>query len=576
MAGGTDMENAPTLPGRILGALRRHGDATVARWKRYGLWQPVSGRHMAERIEAIANGLRAQGFAAGDVAAVIGDNCHEWVLADVAIGAAGGVSAGLDPHCDANELARIVNQCQARVLFVSGDDQLHRALQAREHCPGLQRIVTVHQQWDDGAGDAGVTSLASLEAAAKADGALSSRSADDPAVIIYSSGSTGRPRGALLSHRAIILQADLAKRSLGLRNDDERLSLTPLHHVLERVVGIYAALLAGTVVNFPESRDTALADLSELQPTVVQASPQLFAKLRAGILLTMADTTTFQRWACRTALALEAKQSPLRKLTDAVILGAVRSRIGLQRARLCLSCGAAIQPDLSDWFAAFGRPLTEVYGLAETGGAVRIASDHAFDWKLADDGELWLRGDGLFLGYAGGEAREPADDGWWRSGDFAQADGNGGFGVRGRLAHALYRDDARVLPFDSEHALKASPYIADAFVHLGRGGGLRARILLDSDHIVRYAQDRGIPFTHFQSLCRAKEIRYLVAQLIAEVNGRHAAIQIDSFSLIERALRPGDHELSPSLTLRRQMLIEDSADAAADRTAAGEPAYQAD
>ncbi|WBU31101.1 AMP-binding protein [Rhodopseudomonas palustris] len=555
MASGTD---TTTLAGRVIAALRQHGDAVVLRWKRYGLWQPVSGRQFADRIEAIAAGLRAQGVGPGSVGAVMGDNCYEWVLADLAIGAAGGVSAGFDPHGDADDLARVLGDCRVSVLFVAGDDQLHKALGVRERCPSLRRIVAMHQQWDDGAGDPGVIPLSALEAAGR-DGAEGT--AGREAVIIYTSGSTGPVRGAILGHDAVIVQAERAKQALGLRVSDERLSLTPLHHVLERVVGIYASLLAGTVINFPESPDTALADLAELQPTIVQASPQLFARLHAGIMLAIGETTKFQRWACRIAFARGRGGSPLRVVTDPLVLAPIRRRLGLGRARLCLSSGAALRSDVADWFAALGRPLTDVYGHAEAGGAVRIADHHVVEWKLGDYDELWLRGDALFLGYAGDTAPATHRDGWWCSGDIARRDGAERYAIVGRLEDVLQRGGERVLPFAAEQALSASPYIADAFVYLDAAGRAVARVLLDSDHAVRYAQDRGIPFTHFQSLCQADEIRALVGEAIADVNRRHTAIRIEHFTLIERALRPGDAELAPSGTLRRHLLKGDDGDA---------------
>ncbi|UYO50209.1 AMP-binding protein [Rhodopseudomonas palustris] len=565
MASGTDTRSGTTLAGRIIAALRQHGDAAVLRWKRYGLWQPVGGRRFADRIEAIAAGLRTQGVGPGSVGAVIGDNCYEWVLADLAIGAAGGVSAGLDPHGDADDLARVLGDCKASVLFVAGDDQLHKALRVRERCPSLQRIVAMHQQWDDGAGDPCVMPLSALEAAGR-DGA--SGTAAREAVIIYTSGGTGPVRGAILGHDAVIAQAERAMQVLGLRASDERLSLTPLHHVLERVIGIYASLLAGTVINFPESPDTALADLAELQPTIVQASPQLYARLHAGILLAIGETTKFQRWACRIAFAHGREGSPLRMITDSLVLAPIRRRLGLGRARLCLSSGAALRPDVADWFAALGRPLTDIYGHAEAGGAVRIADHHAMEWKLGDHDELWLRGDALFLGYAGDTTPALHRDGWWHTGDIARRESADRYAVVGRLDDVLQRGSERVLPFAAEQELSASPYIADAFVHLDRDGRAVAKVLLDGDHAVRYAQDRGIPFTHFQSLCQADEIRALVGSAIADVNRRHAAIRIERFMLIERALRSGDAELAPSGTLRRHLLKGDDGDLVEERRSA--------
>ncbi|NVN85049.1 MAG: AMP-binding protein [Rhodopseudomonas sp.] len=567
MASGANIEPDATLSGRIVAALRAHGAATVVRWKRYGLWQPVSGDEMATRIEAIGNGLRARGLAAGDVAAVIGDNCHEWVLADLGIVAAGGVSAGLDAHSDSDELARTLNQCGARFLFVAGDDQLHKALQVRDRCPALATIVVMHQQWDDGAGEAHVIALQALETRpAAAPAPRPAPLADAPAVIIYSAGVTGPARGAILTHKAVGLQAARAAAELGLGPDDERLSLTPIHFVLERVVGIYAALLSGTVINFSESPDTALANLVELKPTVIQASPQLYARLRSGILLNLADTTPLQRWACRTAFALAQYgddapvwQRGLRVLFDRLVLAPIRRRIGFGRARLCLSSGAVAHPDVVAWFAALGCELVDIYGHAETGGASRIATSQpratpdVVEIKLGEHGEVWLRGAPLFTGYAG-EAPAALAEGWWRSGDLGRHDDRGQLRVVGRLADILHKDQGSLLPFDSEQALRSSPYIADAFLHLDAGGRICARVLLDSDNTVKFAQDRSVPFTHFQSLCKADEIRALVEQLIAEVNRARPAVRIESFSLIERALKPGDAEVAPTLTLRRYLL----------------------
>lgn len=570
--------DALTLPGRLFAALRQHGPATVIRWKRYGLWQTISGMDLAARAEAIGRGLRARGLVDGDVAAVIGDNCCEWVQADLAILAAGGVSAGLDAHCDADELARMLNLTGARVLFVAGDDQLHKALQIRTRCPDLGAIVAMHQQWNDAADDPSVLTLRDLATQSAQEAVTAPKlSPAAPAVIIVSSGSTGPARGAVLTHQAIGAQAAAGVAALGLRADDERLSLTPIHHVMERVVGVYSALLAGTVVNFSESADTALANLAELQPTVIQASPQIWAKLRAAVLMSLVGTTRLQRAACRAAFAHGEKASSApawqalpRMLTDWLVLSPIRSRIGLGRARLCVSTGASVQADVAAWFETIGRPLVDVYGHAETGGIVSISRAQGSaplpgaELKLAGNDEVLVRGAALFARYVGSAEGAQLADGWWRSGDIGERDSSGRMRVVGRAAHLLAGEKGGSLrPFASEQALRASPYIADAFLSLDGAGRPRARILLDSESAVQFAQDRGIPFTHFESLCRAAEINALIAEVVAEVNRTTPAVRIATFSLIERLPRPGDPELAPMLTLRRHLLCEDDDAAAA-------------
>ena len=247
------------LSARLIAALAAHGDATVMRSKRYGLWQPLTGTETATRVAAIAKGLRAVGLQDKDIAAICGDTCADWVLADLGIMAAGGISAGLDADADGNELARLVGLFGASILFVAGDAHLHRALGIRDRCPKLQLIVVMHEQWDDGARVDHVITLAELQARGEGIDPLPAPAAAAIAAIMMTSGVTAPARGALLTQAALGRQAARAAGTLQLSPSDERLSLTPLHHVMERVVGVYASLLAGCIVNFPESRETALA-----------------------------------------------------------------------------------------------------------------------------------------------------------------------------------------------------------------------------------------------------------------------------------------------------------------------------
>ena len=530
----------------VLDTLTQRGAQTAMRWKRYGVWQTISGAAMAARVTSIAQGLRGIGLKDGDVAGIIGDNCAEWVLADVAIVAAGGISAGFDAQSDFDELARMLNETRTRILFVAGDVQLHKAMTVRARCAHLQTIIVMHQGWDDGSDATAAMPMADLEAKGSDNTALPARDDDAPAFIITTSGMTGPARGAILSGRAVATQAARAAKALGLTPDDERLSLIPIHHVLERVVGIHASLLSGTIINFSENRETALANLVELQPTVILAAPQTWARLKGGIELAMMDATSFQRWACRKAFAGSS-------LGDPLVLAPIRRRIGLGRARLCLSGGAPMRDDVAAWFTAISRPLTDIYGHAETGGAVALAGQAINGHRLDRDGGV--SSDTLYLGYAGHGAVALKT---WSSGDIAIRGGDA-LRVVGRSAHLLGDNKS---PFAAERALIASPFIADAFLHQ-EGGHVMAHILIESDAVVKYAQDKSIPFTHFLSLCRSDDIRALIASVIADTNATND-ITIADFMLIERALGPDDAEVSPVLALRRHRLRDDTTDRAKD------------
>lgn len=547
---GTETE---ALTARLAAALAAHGDATVMRSKRYGLWQPLSGTETATRIAAIARGLRAVGLQDKDVAAICGDTCADWVLADLGIMAAGGVSAGLDADANGDELARLVNLFEVGILFVAGDAHLHRALGIRDRCPKLRLIVVMHEQWDDGARVDHVMTLAELQARGGGADPLPAPAANSIAAIVMTSGVTAPARGALLSQAALGRQAARAAAELQLTANDERLSLTPLHHVMERVVGVYAALLAGCIINFPESRETVLADLRELQPTVVQAPPRLWAKLKSGIELAAAEATKFQRRMI--AMAVKPGSDGPNALLDALVLGPVRYRMGLSRARLCLTTGAPARADVGAWFAAIRRPLTDAYGHAESGGAVTFAAHRGTARTLEGvtletlaSGEIRLRSDTLFAGYAG-ESANASSDGWWHSGDVVHT---GQTHPAGRVADLLGGGSGAAC-LRSEADLVTSPYVADAFLHRDDKGRVIAAVLIDADSVVKFAQDNSIPFTHFLSLCRSQDIRALISKVIAETNAR-VPVKIDDFTLIERSLGPGDPEISAMLVLRRRLL----------------------
>jgi long-chain acyl-CoA synthetase len=545
------------LSARLAAALAARGGATVMRSKRYGLWQPLSGGEAANRIAAIARGLRAVGLRDEDVAGICGDTCADWVLADLGIMAAGGISAGLDADANAEELARLVNLFGVGILFVAGDAHLHRALGVRGRCPKLRLIVVMHEQWDDGARVDHVMTLSDLEARGAGAAPLPAPAEDAIAAIVVTSGVTAPARGALLTQAALGRQAARAAGELQLSAQDERLSLAPPHHVMERVVGVYASLLSGCILNFPESRETLLADLRELQPTVVQASPRFWARLRSGVELAAAEATKFQRRVIAAALK-PGRGEAANPVLDFLVLGPIRQRLGLSRARLCITTGAPTRRDVAGWFAAIRRPLTDIYGHAETGGAVTLAGHRAAPRSLdgvrletLGSGEIRVRSDALLVGYAG-ETAVALHDGWWHSGDVAPAGGGGAPHPAGRLADLLDRNGG-LASLASEADLVQSPYVADAFLHRDAKGRVIAAVLMDPDPVIKFAQDNSIPFTHFLSLCRSPEIRTLIGRVIADTNTR-APLRIDDFTLIERALGPGDPEVSAMLVLRRRLL----------------------
>jgi long-chain acyl-CoA synthetase len=556
----------PTLGGLLLDALRRSNALPVLRWKRFGVWHPVTGEIAAKRAEFLARGLRASGFSTGDTAMIFAGNCCEWVIADIAIVCAGGVSAGVDASSSAKDLLRMVNEQRAQVLFVEGEHRVQSALSIRHFCPSLRYIVRLREDWSAEA-TVDVLSLAELETRGSVQAVnLPSVSPDAPAVIIYSSGTTGPSRGSVLTHRAICAQVMRAVTGIGLRAGDERLALTPIHHVLERVVGIYAAVAANTIINFAESNDTAFADLAELQPSIVQAAPRIWRSLRSGILLTLKDSTPLQRGAYGLAMTIAGKAANaarpslglrlVRAAVDWLVLRPIRQRIGVDGARLCLSSGAAWHPEDVNWLRLLARETIDVYGQAETGGVVcltRLSSANrrsaialeGVETTLSENQEICLR------------MRGSPTDGWYRSGDIGVVAETGAIAVVGRMSDVPTESSrVRISSYEITQILKASNYIADAAVVLNAVGRSVALILLDFETVVRFAQDHAIPFTHFRSLCQTTEVRELIGQIVEDANRSVPSAAVEAFELIERYLNLGDPEIGPALTLRHYLLSQ--------------------
>jgi long-chain acyl-CoA synthetase len=280
--------------------------------------------------------------------------------------------------------------------------------------------------------------------------------------------------------------------------------------------------------------------------------------MRSGVELAAAEATKFQRRIIAMAIK-PGRSDAANPILDFLVINPIRQRLGLSRARLCVTTGAPMRSDVADWFAAIRRPLTDIYGHAETGGAVTLAAYRGPAKPLGGagletlaSGEIRVRTDTLFVGYAG-EAASAIRDGWWHSGDVALAGGSGPSHPAGRLADLL---DGGAGSLVSEADLVRSPYVADAFLHRDAGGRVIAVVLMDSDPVVKFAQDNSIPFTHFLSLCRSEEIRALIGRVIADTNTR-APVRIDDFTLIERSLGPGAPEVSAMFVLRRRLLRPD-------------------
>ena len=585
---------ADTIAKSLLLAAETRGDRPAIREKKFGVWQPTSWQQWLEISKDIAYALHATGFRPGNVASILANAVPEWVFADMGILCAGGVSSGIYPTDSTVQVEYLVNDSATRVIFAEDEEQLDKILSCRARCPSLQKIVIFDMEGLNGFSDPMVMSLAEFMALGRNhiqgrealwDEMITSRGAGDLAILVYTSGTTGPPKGAMHANRSVTHQMRHANDLFPSTDSEERLVFLPLCHVAERVGGYYISLALGSVMNFAESPETVPDNLREVQPTAFLAVPRIWEKFYSGITIALKDATPFQNWMYRQALAIGYRMTDcrlegnrpslsLRLLNRAaywLVFRNIRRMLGLDRCRVAFTGAAPIAPELIRWYLALGIDMREVYGQTENCGVatlmpadgVKLGSvGKAVPWgevAISPAGEILIRGDFLFMGYLNQPEKtaETVDaKGWLHTGDVGSIDNEGFVKITDRMKDIIITAAGKnITPSEIENQLKFSPYISDAVVIGDKRPYLTCLVMIDQENVEKFAQDHDIPFTNYASLCRAPEIQDLIQREIEAVNANFARVEtVKKFFLIERQLTPEDEELTPTMKLKRNFV----------------------
>lgn len=585
---------ADTIARSFLKSVETRGDRPAIREKKFGIWQPTSWREWLQISKDIAFGLHASGLRPGDVASIIANAVPEWVYADMGILCAGGVSSGIYPTDSSSQVEYLINDSSTKVIFAEDEEQLDKILSCRSRCPTLQKIIVFDMEGLSGFTDPMVLSLAEFMALGRNheqgndalwDEMIGSRTAGDLAILVYTSGTTGPPKGAMHSNRSVTHQMRHANDLFPSTDAEERLVFLPLCHVAERIGGYYVSLALGSVMNFAESPETVPDNLREVQPTAFLAVPRIWEKFYSGITIALKDATTFQNWMYRNALAIGNRMTEYKLQGDTpplslrlanrfaywLVFRNIRRMLGLDRCRLAFTGAAPIAPDLIRWYLALGLDMREVYGQTENCGVATImppdrvklgSVGKAAPWgevAISPQGEILIRGDFLFMGYLNQpEKTAEAIDakGWLHTGDVGSIDNEGFVKITDRMKDIIITSGGKnITPSEIENQLKFSPYVSDAVVIGDKRPYLTCLLMIDQENVEKYAQDHDIPFTNYASLCRAAEIQDLIQREIEAVNANFARVEtIKKFYLIERQLTPEDEELTPTMKLKRSFV----------------------
>jgi long-chain acyl-CoA synthetase len=586
---------ADTLPKSFVLAVSTRGGAPAMREKALGIWKTITWSDWLERAREVAYALDAMDFQPGEVASVLANTCPEWNYADIGILCVGGVSSGVYPTDSVTQLEYLINDSRTRVLFVEDDEQLDKALEVRGRCPTLRKIVIFDMQGLTSFRDPNCVSFAEFLASGRAhrrgrerlwDTMIAARSPEDLAVLVYTSGTTGPPKGAMLSHRNIITQMQHANELLSYRQGDERLAFLPMCHVAERVVGAYYSIATGVISNFAESPQTVAENIRELQPMVFGAVPRVWERLYSAIMIALKDATGLQRWAYAVAIAAGYRIADARlarrkpNAADRVgfavaywlVLRNIRIAMGIDRCRWLFTGAAPIAPDLIRWYLALGINMYEVYGQTENAGIATVMP-HAIklgtvgkavpygEVRISPEGEILIRGDFVFMGYLNQPdktAQTVDGDGWLHTGDVGLIDNEGYLRITDRMKDIIITAGGKnITPSEIENQLKFSPYISDAVVVGDRRPYLTCLVMIDQETVEKFAQDHAVAYTNYASLCRTREVRDLIWTEIEQVNANFARVEtIKRFHLIEQQLTPEDAELTPTMKLKRNFVNE--------------------
>jgi long-chain acyl-CoA synthetase len=584
-----------TIPAMFWNGVAQRGPNMWLRQKHLGLWRSWTWTQTAESVREIAGGLLSLGFAKGDCASILANTVVEWVFADLAVLSAGGVSNGIYPTDAPNQVQYLCADSRTTILFVEDDEQLDKALEVRDQLPGLRKIVVFDMEGLRDLNDPGVMSLDKLRSAgrdylAKNPGAVEERVAtcqpSDLAILVYTSGTTGKPKGAMHLHRGLVFTLHGYNTLVAQDSQDERMCFLPLCHIAERMGGEYFSMYTGAKLNFVENPETIPENVREIAPTVFTAVPRVWEKFYSGVMISLKEAGWVQQAAyawgigvgtriADQVLAGQPVSAWLKAqftLAQWLVLNNVRKLIGIHRARFLVTGAAPISPDLVHWYLALGVPMLEVWGMTETCGASTgvpankikpgsIGPAAGYNEVKLDPatGEILVRGQNVFAGYLNlpeKTAQTIDQDGWLHTGDVGVVDSDGYFRITDRMNDIIITAGGKnITPSELENDLKFSPYITDAVVIGDKRPYLTAIIMIDQENVEKFAQDADVPFGSYASLTQAQAVQALIQAELDRVNQKFARVeQLKKFFLLETQLTAEDEELTPTMKLKRKLV----------------------
>ncbi len=602
------MSTPRTLPQHIRARAQQTPDRIAMREKDFGLWEEVTWAEYWDRSVLVGHALLALGVEVGDRVAIHSENRREWLYSDIGITAIRAATVGLYPTNPAPEVLHVLRDSGSCVLIAEDQEQVDKYLEIADELPDLRTVVYIDPRgirgrydhpalmfWDD------FIALGEQHRAEHPDAVterLEAATPEDLATLVYTSGTTGPPKGAMLTMANIefvigVLASGEAFVEPPAGDHDLIVSYLPLCHVAERLFTTWFNAAVGTQVNFAESIETVQQALREVQPTLLFGVPRIWEKIAAGVHIRMSGATWFKRkvydfwmkraaWIGRTLVENEGNHTIATRIVYAVgwlvLYRPLRERLGLAKVRYAASGAAPIAPEVLEFFMGIGVPMHEVYGMTEnsaiatanragrvkvgTVGEPQIGAEVRIDEKT---GEILTRHAGTFAGYWGrpeATAETIDEDGWLHTGDVGEWVDGTHVKITDRIKDIIITAGGKnISPSEIENSLKASPYIKEAIVIGDRRKYLTALIGIEMDTVGNWAQQRKIPFTTYRDLSEKPEVVELVQSIVDETNRKFASVEtIKRFRLLPKELDHEEGELTATQKIKRSAIATVFAD----------------